>query len=99
VEWTAVGQVEDLIAQLDPLMHLTAAAVVLTAPGARPALSEKFLGTGGQTVRRRGGGTDFFEQVFGHARTVSPNMAHDPHQTIALIVIDSPADNLQYPVA
>ena len=74
-ERIAAGQVEDLIAQLDPLLHPPLRRGVSTAPGARRMPLEEFL----QRVARREGvdvdEAELFEQVFRHARAVFETLA------------------------
>src|ERR1700733_11046892 len=70
-ERIAAGQVEDLMAQLDPLLHPPLRQGMASAPpGARRMSLEDFLR---QVAAREGAGTDeeaLFSQVFEHARAV-----------------------------
>lgn len=70
-ERIAAGQVEDLMALLDPLLHPPLRQGMASAtPGARRMSLEDFLR---QVAAREGAGTDeeaLFSQVFEHARAV-----------------------------
>jgi uncharacterized protein (DUF2267 family) len=75
-ERIAAGQVEDLIAQLDPLLHPPLRrGVSSTAPGARRMPLEEFLR---RVAMREGADVDeagLFDEVFEHARAVFATLA------------------------
>jgi uncharacterized protein (DUF2267 family) len=91
-ERIAVGRVEDLMAQLDPLLRQGMASAT---PGARRMSLEDFLR---QVAAREGAGADeeaLFSQVFEHARAVFGTLSETVRRRKWFdIVVELPEDHL-----
>jgi uncharacterized protein (DUF2267 family) len=74
-ERIAAGQVEDLITELDPLLHPPLKRAAAAAPDARRMPLEEFLR---RVARREGAGAgevELFEEIFEHVRAVFATLA------------------------